>query len=263
MRLERDSKLDFPNWNSGSPASIACPPYYHPLLITSSVHIKLPKEGPRLKSVSGRAWTQTTTSSFTVWGSYQDTETETSVRCTRYPDSALSHGDTTASVELPKELKFWRNTSALVWSKAAVPLCSSLPEASGMRKMLRAGNIRSASKKLSSHKQLTAVLQQEVPGKPHCRQYCQTLFLLSLPVIHHQKKNRGISQHSWVPLVFGPHPLPVQSHLRTGRPCGHNMAGQLPHTDLESNRVVLAEWKAVTATRFPLLRVSTSLLLAR
>lgn len=168
MRLGKDSKSDSPNGNSASPASIACCDYYHPLLIASFVHIKLPpfpnclrtckssldvrtnhvqsqptvtraetgslsaylsgtesslpstppfffygwgqitggtcsKEGPPLKSVSGRTGTQ---ASFTAWGSYQDTETETSVRCTRYPDPAPSHGDARASAELPEELKF-------------------------------------------------------------------------------------------------------------------------------------------------------------
>lgn len=42
MRLGKDSKSDSPNGNSASPASIACCDYYHPLLIASFVHIKLP-----------------------------------------------------------------------------------------------------------------------------------------------------------------------------------------------------------------------------
>lgn len=106
------------------------------------------KEGPPLKVMRGRARIQTTTSSSTVWGSCQDTETETSVRHTRDPDLAQVMG---TPQELTEEPKFWQ--MQVCCYAHSVLLGSSFPEASCMRTMLRAGHIRPSSKKKKKKQQ--------------------------------------------------------------------------------------------------------------
>lgn len=161
------------------------------------------KEGPPLRSEVEKQ-EQTTTSSFAAQGSYRDTKRETRVGRNVYPDPALSHGDTTASVKPCEERKCQQNTTSLVASKAAGPPCSSLPKPQPDKDAQRRQR-QSASRRRSSHKWLTEVLQQEVLGKPCCRQHRQTLFQC-LPAVHHQKGNtRGIAACS---KVSGPGPVP-------------------------------------------------------
>lgn len=136
-------------------------------------------------------------------------------RHTRDPDLTPGHGSTGGT-----DRRTWVLASVLVYS--SVLLCSSLPEASCMKTTPRAGNIRlcSLKKKISSHKQLTAV-EQEVLGKAPL--LAVLLFLLSLPVTtQQQKRNRGLAQHPLVLLVSGSCPFPAHSQR-----C--NTKGQFPH----------------------------------
>lgn len=75
-----------------------------------------------------------------------------------------------------------------------MPPCSNLPETHSLMKVYSTGSISSASTESSSHKQLTAALQQEALG----RQCCQSL-PQCLPATHNQKKSTtaGISALGW------------------------------------------------------------------
>ncbi|EOB02920.1 hypothetical protein Anapl_08682 [Anas platyrhynchos] len=108
------------------------------------------KEGPPLRSEVEKQ-EQTTTSSSAAQGSYRDTKRETRVGRNVYPDPALSHGDTTASVKPCEERKCQQNTTSLVASKAAGPPCSSLPKPQPDKDAQRRQR-QSASRRRSSHK---------------------------------------------------------------------------------------------------------------